>query len=466
MKATRKKEHCHSATRALCNLCGALCDAKIVFSDDKVFLVKWCPDHGESRALVCSDVEWYLRSLSYVKPGTNPANRAINALGPCPGSCGLCPRHQQHTCVPILEITDQCNMKCPICLVAGRVSEELSPEQVNTIIDNLLRYEEKINMLTLSGGEPTCHPRFLEIVDLVLRPEIGLVSVSTNGLLLSQDDRLICELRDRGVVISLQFDGFSPEVYQKLRGNASLAEMKRKLVEKIISLGGQVSLTVTLARGVNEQELGEILDLFFAHDEILSIMIQPFADTCRAHREMPRECIDAVTIPEVVKLLAGASGGVIQEKDFTPLPCSHPGCFALTYLLKTAEGRFVSLPSILPAEDYLDMIKNQALMNTDWQSLAKIKDALYALWSSDGIVPDREAVLKTVRKILLELNAFDNNSSHRKTLDIGLKNIKSIFIHHFMDRATFDLSRAVKCCNHYPQADGRLLPACVRNNLM
>lgn len=465
MKDADNKESCFAATRALCNFCGSLCDAKIVFKNNQVYLVKWCSEHGESRVLISSDKSWYLRSLSYIKPGTTPLSRAVTVPGPCPESCGLCPQHQQHTCLPILEITDRCNMNCPICLVDGCSKAELSPDQVDDIINNLLHYEKKLNMLTVSGGEPTCHPNFLDIIDRLLRPEIGIVSVSTNGIILSQNEQLLCELRDRGVVISLQFDGFSPDVSQQLRGDATLAAMKLKLVEKIISLGGQLSLTVTLAKGINEKEIKNILDLFFAHDEIVSVMIQPLAVTGPAFPDLPRELVDVLTIPDVVALLANASNGVLQETDFSPLPCSHPSCFALTYLLKTNEGQFITLPSLLPTEDYLDLIKNQALINTDWQSMAKIKDALYGLWSSDGIVPDRDAILKTVRKILLELNELDGKTPHRKILDVGLRNIKSIFIHHFMDRATFDLSRAIKCCNHYPQLDGRLLPACVRNNM-
>lgn len=459
-------ESCHSATRALCNLCGLLCDAKIVFKNDKVSLVKWCPDHGESRTLICTDIDWYLRSLSYIKPGTNPASRAVRKNGPCPGSCGLCPRHQQHTCLPILEITDQCNLTCPICLVDGCNKEELSPVQVNSIIDSLLQYEKKLNMLTLSGGEPTCHPSFLEIVDTVLRPEIGIVSVSTNGLILSRNDQLLHDLVSRDIVIALQFDGFSPDVYEQLRGNSSLAAMKLELVDKIINLGGKLSLTVTLAKGVNENEFEKILDLFFSHDEIVSIMVQPLAGNVSSHHELPRDFSEVLTTPDVVSLLSDSSGGMLDTAAFTPLPCSHPSCFTLTYLLKTDEGQFVPLPSLLPAEVYLDMIKNQALMNTDWQSLDRIKDALYTLWSSDGIVPNQKAVLKTIREILLELNKVERNTAHRRMLDVGLRNIKSIFIHNFMDRATFDLSRAVKCCNHYPQSDGRLLPACVRNNFL
>src|SRR5512139_876230 len=96
-----RMDECFAATRALCNVCGRLGDAKIAFAGERVHLVKWCPDHGETRALVSSSREWYLRSLAYVKPGTSPRSRSVERLAECPDACGLCPRHQQHTCVPL-----------------------------------------------------------------------------------------------------------------------------------------------------------------------------------------------------------------------------------------------------------------------------------------------------------------------------------------------------------------------------
>lgn len=451
---------CLAATQGLCNLCGRLTDAQIRIESDRVVLVKWCPDHGFSRALVSSDVQWYLDSMAYIKPGSRPLERSVDAFGGCPDSCGLCPRHQQHTCVPILEITPRCNLNCPICLVRGRSLSELRLSQVRDIMDNLVRCEGRLNMLTLSGGEPTLHPRFLEVLDACLRPEVGIVSVSTNGTTLADNDDLIKAIRDRGAVIALQFDGFRADTYRALRGAPELAAQKQRLIDRLLALGARFSLTVTLARGVNEDELGDILSLLFAHDDVLSVMVQPLAQTQSLDDPM-----QAVTIADAVDLLAGQSGGMLQRSDFSPLPCSHPSCFALTYLLKTDTGSMVSLPSLIPAEDYLDIIKNQALLGTDLDTLARVKDALYGLWSSDGILPRRDAILKTIKQILTDLNCLGPTAAPRQVLELGTSRVKSIFIHHFMDRASFDLSRAVKCCNHYPQADGRLLPACIRNNL-
>jgi uncharacterized radical SAM superfamily Fe-S cluster-containing enzyme len=448
-----------AATRALCNVCGRIGDAKIAFAGDRVHLVKWCPDHGETRALVSSSREWYLRSLAYVKPKTSPRSLSVDRPAECPEACGLCPRHQQHTCVPLLEITPACDLSCPDCLTDGRVPAALSVEEARAIVEGLVAREGRINMLTLTGGEPTVHPRFLEIVDAARRPEIGIVSVSTNGLRLSREPDLVRALADRGVVVSLQLDGTSPATSARLRGRADLAEAKLRLVDDVLAAGGQLSLTMTLARGVNEGELPDVLDLLFRHDGIASLMVQPLAGFGRT----PGDPLHAITIPEVVERLAESSRGVLRAQDFTPLPCSHPSCFALTYLLRTSAGALVPLPSLVDADRYLDVIANQALLGTDRETLLAVRDALYTLWSSDGIVPNREAVLGTVKRILVDLNALGPEADPRAVLALGTRHVKSIFIHQFMDRTTFDLSRAAKCCNHYPQVDGRLLPACVRN---
>lgn len=462
---TTARAACHEATEGLCHVCGRLCEARTVVKDGRVFLDKWCPEHGRSRALTCADEGWYRRSRAYVKPGARPRARAVLGYEGCPASCGLCPRHMQHSCVPLLEITDVCDMDCPICMVHGASVPALSVAQVREVVDALVAYEGRINMLTLSGGEPTCHSDLLGVVDAVRRPEVGVVSLSTNGLRLEHDDALLDGLVARDVVFSLQFDGCRPSTWEILRGRADLAERKPALVRRILARGGRLSLTFTLARGVNEDELAAPLDLLFSEEGVVSVMVQPlvYDERTLAHLGADRE--DVVTVPDAVRLLAAASGGLLREADFTPLPCSHPSCFALTYLLKLETGRLVPLSRLVDAETYLDIAKNQALFATDRDSLEKVKDALYTLWSSDGLVPDREAVLLAVKRLLKRLNRLGPEAPHGEVLSVGLDSAKSIFIHHFMDRGTFDLSRAVKCCNHYPQPDGRLLPACVRNNL-
>jgi len=172
-----------AATRGLCNECGRLVDAKLVAATGESEIVKWCQAHGESRGLVCSDLAWYQASQSYVKPGTSPLRRAVGEHHGCPGSCGLCPEHQQHTCVPLVEVTAACDLQCPICLVEGCVGQPaMTLAQAAAVAEGLVAGEGQINMLTLSGGEPTRHPDLLGLIDALARPELGVpVAVHQRG---------------------------------------------------------------------------------------------------------------------------------------------------------------------------------------------------------------------------------------------------------------------------------------------
>lgn len=454
-----------AATMALCNSCGALVEAQTAVRRGRVWLIKWCPHHGRTEALVSSDENWYRQSLGYVKPATPVRACSVTERGACPSQCGLCPGHEQHTCLPILEITESCDMDCPICLVDSGAKRHVPLPEISRVVDELRRCEGTLNMLTVSGGEPTMHPELFEVLRLLDRPEIGIISLSTNGLRIAHDDELVQRLKAHNVVVSLQFDGFDPETWKRLRGNAMLYDVKRRALDRLFASGIRVSLTTTLARGVNEHELDPILKLFFGEDLVVSLMLQPLSHSPRARREGFDDPVEVLTIPDIVDLVARHSHGALVRSDFTPLPCSHPSCFALTYLLKSLEGDFVPLARVLPRDVYLDTIKNQALLNTDNETLGRAQDALYELWSSSAIVPNRDAVLKTVRRLLLDLNALGKAPSHRDVLSVGVEHIKSIFIHHFMDRFNFDLTRVKRCCNHYPTAPGRLLPACVRNNV-
>jgi uncharacterized radical SAM superfamily Fe-S cluster-containing enzyme len=193
-------------------------------------------------------------------------------------------------------------------------------------------------------------------------------------------------------------------------------------------------------------------------------MFQPLSHTGRREGP-PLEPEDRLTIPDVIRSIAGASAGRLERDDFTPLPCSHPACFALTYLLRLEDGSLTPLPRLVSVETCLDIIKNRSLPGLDGGSFARIKDGLYEIWSSSGTAPDSQKVLSTIKSMVQEISGAGREFSPRAALAVGERRIKSIFIHHFMDQDNFDLARAVRCCSHYPLADGRLMPACAYNVL-
>ncbi len=451
-----------TTTQSVCRECRRLISGQLYREGAGIWIEKRCPDHGFQRTLVYGDAEAYLSLSRFQRQASIPLAFSTAAKG-CPGSCGLCPEHEQHVCLPILEITDHCNWKCPLCLVSNPGTYHRTRVEVAGILDRLARTEGQIDVLNLSGGEPTLNPHFREIVEeCTSRREILRVSVSTNGSVLVRDLDLLRFLGEQGVIVSLQYDGSHDSIYLTLRGRPALDD-KLRLIEACDRLGVSMSLTATVARGVNDQAIRDVADLLFRRQHILSAMFQPAAYAgAAAALGRPEQ---AITIPDVITALAGASGGVVSPADFSPLPCSHPACFSLAFYLRTEESHYLPIKQFVRAERYLDLIQNRALFGTDADSFRLITDAVYDLWSGPAaLAPDSQRALKAVRQ-LMAATAADGGYSPRRALRVAEGSVKSIFIHQFMDPDTFDLSRARKCCQVYPQLDGRMIPVCVHNSL-
>lgn len=449
-----------TSTQSICGDCGTPISARLFVQDGAIWMEKLCPRHGTQTARVYGDAGAYRSLGRFHKKGLVPLSFATTA-GRCPDSCGLCPEHEQHICLPILEITDHCNWNCPICLVTNPGTWHRTRTQVAAILDALIRSEGQIDVLNLSGGEPTLNPEFKQIVkECAGRKEILRVSVSTNGSVLVRDRELLEFLAAHRVIVSLQFDGAREEAYLKLRGRRALDD-KLRLIELCKQLGVSMSLTATVAAGINESSIPEVADLLFEHEHILSAMFQPAAYMgVAAALGRPEQ---AITIPEVISALTGARHGTVSPADFSPLPCSHPACFSLAFYLKIEDNRYVPVKQMVNADQYLDLIQNRAIFGTDRASFEVISEAVYELWSGPAALsPDSEKALQAVRALIASA-AGDGGYSPQQAFSAGERSIKSIFIHQFMDPDTFDLSRARKCCQVYPQVDGRMIPVCVRN---
>ena len=449
-------------TQSACNTCRQIVAAKVVTDGRDVYFEKFCAKDGRSRNLVQRDLENYLKTQRYVKPAWVPNEFAGESGVACPQGCGFCDRHEQHLCMPVVEITSRCDLACPVCIVDAGRPWDMTIEQFESLIDRLIRAENQVDVLNLSGGEPLIHPDLLEIVDKALsRPEIVRVSISTNGLTLLRQPELLRRLMERNVVISLQFDGFDDKTYEILRGRSLLRE-KLKILEMLAETDISTSLTVTAAGGVNEDQFGPILEYLFSHRNVVSMMIQPISFAGRAANCTAEA--QRLTIPDVIKLLDTAGDSRVSASDFAPLPCSHPLCFCLAYYLMLDDGGTISLSRLVDASRMMDSLANRTIFGLDSEEHDNLKDMIYEMWSGPaGSAPDSEAVMKTLRAIMDEMSCscFDP----RKAFTVAERRIKSIFIHAFQDVETFDLSRVRRCCQAYPQPDGRLIPICVHNVL-
>lgn len=445
----------YSHTTSLCPDCRALVPARIVERDGRIFLEKLCPAHGIRAVVICPDPAWYRESRAYVKPGRLPRVRSVDAFRGCPDSCGSCPEHRQHACLPVVEITNACDLDCPVCLKSRKRPFEMTIAEYRLLLDRLFACEGEVQVLNLSGGEPTLHPDFESFLRIPAERGVMQTSVSTNGLRLHRDRELRDLFRKTGAIAALQFDGFDPEAYRRLRG-ADLLSLKVETIGLLEEEGVRYTLTATVMRGVNDGEIRGIVDFFFG-SKALSLMFQPAAFTGAA------SALDAgagrLTIPDVVREIERSR--FVREGDFNPLPCSHYSCFALSYYLKIEDERFLGLKEFLGRENYLRVIANRTLPGLEEDGYSIIKDRIYDFWSAADSGGDNERILRRIREILRELSATP--FTPKRAFELGSASMKGIFIHHLMDRDTFDLGRLMKCCNPYPQADGRLVPMCAQN---
>lgn len=445
-------------TTSTCPSCMALVEAEVLIRAGQVFFRKTCTACGPSEAIVSEDADYYVQAYAFARAGTEPLAFGQQASQGCPTDCGTCSDHEQHTCLPIIEVTDHCNLECPICIVDNQYSTHLAPEAFARIIDGLVAREGECESVAISGGEPTSHPRILDLVRIASRPEIGRVVVITNGLRLGRDREFARALKDSGAYVGLQLDGFSAETHQLLRGR-DLSEEKQAALDTLRALQIPTQMIFVAARGVNEHQIGQAVALFLREDHILSLNFQPVAYTGHGGGRFAHDPMDRLTIPGLIRAIDEQTRGLIRRSDFAPLPCSHPQCVSLTYLLRLNDGSHVPFPRFADFRRHGSLLRSSATLPSSPEMHDILHEVIHDVYAREDEIERGADILAALRRTL-DVMFPDRPLSTQEALRIGEHQAKSIFIHHYMDPHDFDLERLRKCCHHYAQADGRIMPGC------
>src|SRR5437588_5005433 len=163
-----------------------------------------------SRVLICTDIDDSKPYRQTLKPGQLPKKFNTPVKYGCPYDCGLCPDHEQHSCLTLVEVTDQCNLTCPVCYSESSPQRlaHRSLEHVEFMLDCVVRNEGEPDVVQISGGEPTIHPEFFRILDLAKARPIKHLMLNTNGVRIANDPEFARRLADYmpGFEVYLQFD--------------------------------------------------------------------------------------------------------------------------------------------------------------------------------------------------------------------------------------------------------------------
>src|SRR5437588_5144582 len=287
-------------TRSLCPDCRRLVDAKIIVRNNRVYFRKQCPEHGTIEDFVCSDVAYYDRH-EFSQPARTPLDYGTESQRGCPFDCGLCPEHEQHICIALIEVTSGCNLKCPMCFAeSGPGGTAIDFATYTRMVDRYLYPEGIPDVLQISGGEPTIHPDIVRMVEYAYESPIQQVMINTNGIRLAHDPALVeplAPMRDKFEVY-LQFDGLENATYDRLRGE-SLLEVKLAALDVLRRHDIRCTLVCTVDHNTNLHEVGAVLKFGLERPEVRGVSFH-LATYCGRHVD-PADLERRLTMPDPVK---------------------------------------------------------------------------------------------------------------------------------------------------------------------
>ena len=433
----------YELTNSLCATCLRKVEAKVVIQDDCVYLHKWCPEHRFQKVLISTDAEYYKLTRQTLKPGQMPLKFNTPIKYGCPYDCGLCPDHEQHSCLSLVEITDRCNLTCPVCYSDSSPHRPAhrSMEQIEFMLDCVVRNEGEPDVVQISGGEPTIHPQFFEVLDAAKRRPIKHLMVNTNGVRLAQDGDFARRLKDYmpGFELYLQFDSLRPQPLLALRG-VDLTDVRRKALDRLNEHNISTTLVVTLKKGLNDGEIGEVIDFALTQRCVRGVTFQPVQDAGRVEDFDP--ATDRLTLGEVRQQILRQSG-VFKPSDVVPVPC-HPDCLAMAYALKL-DGKVIPLTGMIDPKVLLHGEGNTIM----YEQNKALRGELFKLFST-GASPRSSAM--SLKQLLCCLPMV-LTPPH-----ITYDNIFRVIVMQFLDAHNFDVRSVKKTCVHIVHPDGRIIP--------
>ena len=440
----------HELTRSICPECRRPIDAQILLRDGNVYMRKRCPDHGRFEALVYADADAYVRNARFNKPGTIPLAFNHEVRDGCPYDCGLCPEHQQHACLGIIEVNSACNMECPLCFANAGPGFNLTLGEVEGILDDLVRTEGRPEVVQFSGGEPSIHPQIIEMMAAAHTRGVRHVMLNTNGKRIARDDGFVERLAELQPAVYFQFDGFEERTYAVIRGEPRILPEKLRALDRLAEIGCPVILVPAVERGVNEHELGRIVRFGIEHPAVRGINFQP---AFHAGRHMAHDPLQRITIPDVLRSLEQQTDRLFLVSDFVPVPCCFPTCNSVTYAYVDGDT-VLPLTRVLNVEEHLDYITNRAMVDLNEET----RGALERLWSSSAV----PGAARESEDFALSCAACDLSG-----LDIGgvAKRMFMVMLQDFMDPWTFNQKNLMKCCKEFLLPGGHQIPFCAYNTI-
>lgn len=394
------------------------------------------------KTLVCDDLGYWKAQKDWLKPGDRPLAPQTRTDHGCPWDCGLCPDHEQHSCLAIIEINQACNLTCPVCFADSSVSKQdhRPLEEVERMLDILVASEGEPDLAQISGGEPTLHPQFFEILAAARRRPIRHLMINTNGIRIARESGFaerLAEFMPRFEVY-LQFDSLKRDALMNLRG-ADLTQVRRQALEALERNGISTTLVVTVKKGVNDDEIADIVGHALQWSCVRGVTFQPVQDAGRNDGFESKD--HRIVLTEIRRRIADA--GVFALDDLIPLPC-NPDQICIGYGLRNGT-EVMPVTAMLPRELFVAATPN----TVTFEAYPELQRKVFDLLSLSTAQADTSDKLSALLCCLPEASVPEN---------LAYQHTFRVVISQFLDRYNFDLGTVKRSCVHFVESDGRIIP--------
>ncbi|MCQ2056247.1 MAG: radical SAM protein [archaeon] len=429
-------------TFALCPKCLKTIRAKKIAEDDTVYLVKTCPDHGTWKVKIWKGVKHYKNLYDFAATPKIPEKFAVSSVKDCPHDCGLCNQHLQHSCVNVIEVTNRCNLNCPICFASSETcGYDFHPdiETIRGMFQTVVDFVNSPRCVQISGGEPTIRDDLPEIVKMAKSMGIEHIEINTNAIRIAKDLNYLRKLKEAGVDdFYMQFDGINDAIYLKTRGRSLLA-LKEQAIQNCKDIGIGITLVVTVSPDINLDHVGEIIRYAASKTPIVKgVHFQPISYFGR----YPIEPTDKnrITLPELTDAIESQTDGMLKADNFLPTSCSNIHCDIKSLSIVLPDGSLFPLTTMaLGPPKKTDNIadKTRTEISQFWRFIECSMDGGDMKESND--------------------NSWKTFISRAKTHYLTVSAMA------FQDAWTGEVERWKHCCIHVVTPDKRLIPFCLFN---
>lgn len=434
----------YGQTTSLCETCLRLVPAKIVIEGDNVFHLKRCDEHGAQKTLIATDAAYFKLCKDFIKPGDLPLKHQSKTHYGCPYDCGLCPDHEQHSCLALIEVNDECNLTCPVCFAESspQRTANKSLAEIERMLDTLVESEGFPDLVQISGGEPSIHPQIVEILKLAKSKPIRHIMLNTNGIRIARDPAFVEALAalKPGFEVYLQFDSMKREALENLRG-ADLRKVREQALANLEAAGISTTLVCVVKKGVNDGEIGDIIRHALSYSCVRGITFQPVQDAGR--NEGFDKNRDRMLLTDIRRAIGTQAPEVFGLDDVIPLPC-NPDAIGIAYGLRN--GRQVTpITQMIPRDELLAAAPN----TISFERYPALKERLFDLLSLASSGERTKTVLGDLLCCLPQVEVPD---------DLGYDKIFRIVIVQFLDRYNFCVAAVKRSCIHFVTPKGKIIP--------